>query len=297
MEYSEIKKLIPFYIAGTLEPDEKKLVEDALRDSGELKKEFEFWLKAKEVTARHALRLAENHLTPEQIVGYLERYYESDKLGLESIESHLRTCVDCRSDIEMIRSTYPVANGERQKQMDGMPEKLMVGNRLELILSKKFVDVFAIAAVIFIVALTLVTNFNIDNKLSSPEKQYASLVLRYQNSTRGNERIGTTNLIDDPSTSGARVLLYIPHSKIDSLRYEIILKNPLDNLISIETSYKINHPGNILDTLQFIIDRKYYANIAGKYLLFVKEKLPPDLSDITPEQFIFIIDLKNEKRN
>ena len=292
MEYSEIKKLIPFYIVGTLEPDEKKLVEDALRDSGELKKEFEFWLTAKEITARHALRSAENHLTPEQIVGYLEKYYESDKLDLEGIESHIRTCVDCRSDIEMIRSTYPVANGERQKQMGGMPEKLIVGNRLELILSKKFVDVFAIAAVIFIVALTLLTKLNIENKIPQPEKRYKELVLLYQNYTRGDNGKEPTVLVDDSLTTGASVLLTVPHSEIDSLRYNVSLKTPAGIFIPIATDLTAVQSDTRSDTLHFFIDRNIYSGLVGDYIVTVKELLPKPLSHLTPEMYTYIFKIQ-----
>jgi hypothetical protein len=287
MEYSEIKKLIPFYIAGTLEPEEKKLVEDALGGSDELGSEFAFWLKVREVVAQHSTRLTEQHLTPEQIIGYIEDNYLRNIPELEIIESHIKTCADCRLDIETLRNTYPHPIDGRKKQVVNFSEKPVSDNRLEMLLSRKFVDVFAIAAVILIIVLTLLTTFNIGNKIPLPEKRYKELVLLYQNYTRGDNREEPTILVDDSLTAGASVLLTIPHSEIDSLRYDISLKTSAGIIISIATGLKAAQSDTTSDTLHFLIDRNIYSGSVGDYIVTVKEILPKPLSHLTPELYCF----------
>jgi anti-sigma factor RsiW len=66
MNIDELKELLPFFVAGTLDPGERKQVEEALGTSKELRKDLKFWQRTKIVVEARALQAAASHRKPEQ---------------------------------------------------------------------------------------------------------------------------------------------------------------------------------------------------------------------------------------
>src|SRR5438093_233113 len=101
MESSELSKLIPLYVAGSLSEPERQAVEEALVASAELRTELAFWKQAQYVTSSYD----PNHPSAEAIVKYAEgKLIGADRLAFEA---HLNQCADCRQELEVIRETYP----------------------------------------------------------------------------------------------------------------------------------------------------------------------------------------------
>ena len=70
MTVNEIRELLPFFAANSLQAAERDAVEEALENSEELRKELEFWRHAKHATLINAETRAEGHVSSVQIVDY-----------------------------------------------------------------------------------------------------------------------------------------------------------------------------------------------------------------------------------
>jgi hypothetical protein len=120
MNIDELKGLLPDYVAGRLTASERKKVDDALPHSPELQKELEFWKQLKAATLAETEYLAEGHLTPEQIVGYVDSADMTTKLAYEK---HLQVCDACRNELEVARGALAedelgvARNGESWSQL------------------------------------------------------------------------------------------------------------------------------------------------------------------------------------
>jgi hypothetical protein len=120
MNIDELKDFLPDYVAGRLTASERKKVEDALPQSPELQKELEFWKQLKAATLAEKRYLAEGHLTPEQIVEYVDGAELTTKLAYEK---HLQVCDACRNELEVARRAFAedelgvVRNGESWTQL------------------------------------------------------------------------------------------------------------------------------------------------------------------------------------
>jgi hypothetical protein len=120
MNIDELKGLLPDYVAGRLTASERKKVDDALPHSPELQEELEFWKQLKAATLAETEYLAEGHLTPEQIVEYVDGAELTTKLAYEK---HLQSCNACRNELEVARGALAedelgvARNGESWSQL------------------------------------------------------------------------------------------------------------------------------------------------------------------------------------
>jgi hypothetical protein len=106
MEIEEVKKLIPFYSAKTLSPKERAEVQEALKNSPELRDELAFCREARLATKAQAAYLAEGHLATEQIVDYAERAM-TDPLLRTKAEAHFQSCTNCKEEYDIVMKTFP----------------------------------------------------------------------------------------------------------------------------------------------------------------------------------------------
>lgn len=281
MEISEIKKLIPFYVAGTLDEVERKLVENALKESKELQKEVEFWLKAQAIVEYHSQFYQEGHLTPEQIVIAAESGIKSIQTAHPDLIRHLQECEHCRHDVEMIKSTYPV------EETVSIPKKHQEYLRTGYVGRFKFADVFAAAAVILIIVTFFFTDFNKQKIPSIPQEHYANLILSYNQSTRGDASTEIPILALDSNTTRINIVVYVPHSEIDSLRYAVAISLPSGADITISNELLPSRFDSTFDTIRFEVGREFFKTVPTKYRLTLSEILPPSKSYLTPESYIF----------
>ncbi len=289
MEYSEIKKLIPFYIAGTLESDEKNLVENALRNSVELKKEFEFWVRAKEVVAQHAPRLTEHHLTPEQIVMAAQEHPAKELEKHSNIEKHLQECEMCRHEVDIIKSTYPLEKVEgisvpsEEKISKWFERNIQIG----YLGSFKFADVFAAAAVVLIIVTVFFTSINKQGVPLIPQEHYADLIIPFSQVTRGNALDEIPKLTLDSQITRINITVYFLHSEIDSVRYAVSISLPSGADTMISNVLLPLRFDNMLDTIRFEVARELFKKIPCNYSLVLTEILPLSKSYLTPESYVY----------
>ncbi|MBI5475809.1 MAG: hypothetical protein HY964_03625 [Ignavibacteriales bacterium] len=291
MEKQEIKKLIPFYVAGTLSKEEHEIVKNAISISDELKENYLFWKKIKYTLDNRAISLDENHLSSDQIIGHVENAYSKNLKELQNIESHISGCSSCKEDIKIIRATY-LDIESNQNLIDENPHEHHDIQIREHHIHHRYFDIFAAAAVILFLIMTATLDFEIDRKSDTSENRYVNLILKYQYQTRSESTAFYPTVINDSLASGLSVLLYLPHTEIDSILYNITLTTPSSKVIPIASGIKCKMSDVNSDTLRFIIDRKFYADSAGEYIITAKEILPKALSNLNPESYNCIFKIR-----
>ena len=100
----DIRSLLPLYAAHSLDDAERKVVEEALAASPELREELRFWRTARLAAIIHS-QLHLNHLTPEQIVGIVAGTIE-DPQERTNIRKHLASCPSCTGEESIIRAIH-----------------------------------------------------------------------------------------------------------------------------------------------------------------------------------------------
>jgi anti-sigma factor ChrR (cupin superfamily) len=101
MTFEETKYLLPPYLAGSLTPEQRAAVQEALKIHPELRDELKFWNGILQATL---LDLAEEGLHPisEQIVTYAEGTLHSGEERL-TVEGHLQTCAPCCEELLLLK--------------------------------------------------------------------------------------------------------------------------------------------------------------------------------------------------
>src|SRR5258708_28743846 len=105
MTHEELLRLIPLYVADTLDPREKEAVEREIPHSRELQEELAFWRRARQATVSYAEYLQQGHPTADQLVDYVELSQAGQQSHL--IHKHLKECKSCRMELELISKSYP----------------------------------------------------------------------------------------------------------------------------------------------------------------------------------------------
>jgi hypothetical protein len=101
MTFEETNYLLPLYLAGSLTPEQRAAVQEALKIHPELRDELKFWNGILQATL---LDLAEEGLHPisEQIVTYAEGTLHSGEERL-TVEGHLQTCAPCCEELLLLK--------------------------------------------------------------------------------------------------------------------------------------------------------------------------------------------------
>lgn len=283
MDIIEIKKLIPFYIAGTLDAEEYQEVEDAIQNFSELQTEVEFWKRALKAIHWQTLQQSAGHLTREQIV----QSAEGNRLQDFSVENHLQTCTQCREVIEIIRSTYsPI-----ETKQTGSDEKSL---SFQSSFHMRMRYVYATAAIFLVAFLSILLMEREKPETQEQKPVYAQLVLSYNHSIRSATKIDTTVLTLNPSISGINLTVYVPHSTISSLRYSLTLRSPSNILTPIAEQAEANRVDDKIDYVQTNVMKDLLRNEDGVYHLIVKEMIPPSYDGIFPEtyEYLFLIEFQ-----
>lgn len=285
MDINELKKLIPFYIAKTLDEKEKEKVEAGLKKFPELKSDLDFWIQAREATLIYVHINQTGHLSAEQIVNYVEEEYEGNLPALQKVEAHLNDCADCRNDVEIIRDTYSAISATS----DIKPIKYTVKH---LPWYRSIYTYTAVAIIIIGTILLLPKKETELENIGQQEIVYADITLPYKPLTRKASPINIPEIILDSAVTHIRLTVYIPHTIIDSLSYNAILVSPTQVETRIEDTYfPLSFDENI-DTIQVSILRNNFHEIPGTYNLIIKENLPTSISELTPQSYIYTFRLK-----
>jgi len=101
MTPNRIHDALPWFVNGTLEPEEAAAFEQHLMDCADCKKELAFLEKLKAELERHGDDFLADHPTPEKLVWLLEPDAADELLGEDEVTSlrrHLALCATCAEE-------------------------------------------------------------------------------------------------------------------------------------------------------------------------------------------------------
>lgn len=299
MTVNEIRELLPFYAANSLHGEKLKNVEEALKDSEELRKELEFWRHAKHATLVNAEARAEGHASSFQIVDYARGAISDTSTRLE-IESHIQSCDSCRKTYDVIKSLQPKTT-----------PLLLVQKafRLSEILPKFRLAYFVPALAVILIAIIFWLNrgkeaqqqiTKVPNEVvpvpmePSIQRRTIAVAFTYAGASRNlkptKETIPTVVVAADVDS----ILFEIPvqHSMITEY-YEARVFSPGVRASSLFDSLRISSRSGELDLLTWRLGVSSFQH-DGVYVLKVKEFLRKEKRKYEPEEYEYRFEVKKK---
>lgn len=298
MTVNEIRELLPFYAANTLQGEELKAVEEALKDSEELREELEFWRYAKHATLIKAQAQEEGHASSVQIVDYA-RGIISDSSARLRIENHIQSCDQCVKVYDLIKSLQP----------EVFPAFRLKPAKYPSFFSKFKLAYFIPALAIILIAITFwLTREKEDQqqitqapfkvapapKESSVQRRTIAFAFTYAGASRNlkpmKNNIPTIIIAGDVDS----ILFEIPvqHSMIAEY-YEAKLFSPGARTPSLFDSLRMTSRGGELDLLTWQLGVGSLQR-DGVYALKVKEFLIKEKRKYEPEEYEYKFQVKRE---
>ncbi|HEY6191108.1 MAG TPA: hypothetical protein VI215_02145 [Bacteroidota bacterium] len=271
MNPEEIRKLIPFFVAGTLDPEERKIVEEELRRSPELEDEVKYWRNARRALLSEEEQAREEHLTPANIIDYIEEKLSGDHFA--TVERHLSRCESCNEDVKAIRDTY----GTEARPIPGARTGDGI---LEILRSVRLSYVLPAIAAATLAVFLIVKHY------SPRQADHLRIVLGYQPQLRGPEEQVISRFVIGQDTRFVNFVLAVPHTAIASTRYAAWLANPdgLDRLLAKELQPAVVTANE--DTVKVSVGMEVFPR-DGIYSLSISEmaeSLPPGAE---PQEYLF----------
>lgn len=282
MEISEVSKLIPLYVAGSLSDQERRAVEEALAGSAELRKELEFWKQA-----QIAARLYDpTHPSAEAIVNYAE----GKVAGQEhlTLELHLQQCADCRHELEIVRETYPVAESmiDERRSTDEVNVLELFREFFRTIRTGYLMPASVLVVLGVFLVVVLYRTAQVPDAVAPrvQEPKLIALVLDYTTQLRSTGKQQLTRLIVPDTIDAVSLTLRIPRS-IEAARYAVEFTPPSGLISYTQDSINASQYDESLDQITAIIKRSYFRS-TGTYRVRVTERLP-SVSALTSESYLY----------
>jgi hypothetical protein len=288
MDMNEVRDLLPLFAAGTLEPDQKQMVEEALRTSEELRKELEFWNRAvKAVAARHA-ESAAGHLSSQQIVDRALGALTGEELL--HVDDHLRSCAACSEDLKQLNGTL------ESKRAEPVTWSYRVKN---VVKSARLV--YAVPALAVAVAIVLYVSSYWDRQSTPPPTKETTppilvenqptdgttrtFQLSYRPEVRSTSEEALPVLTLEEKDRRIQVLLSIPRNAVSGIRYRVAVLSKGTTTYIVQDLIERYGSGAEGDSLSFVLPREALALPGGITALSVSEVLPEELNGLTPEEY------------
>lgn len=280
MDMHSVRDLLPFYVNGTLTPEERRLVDEALAASEELHEDLLFWQRA-----ASTLHEAQGHLTAARIVERAQgRTPNSDRAAQDR---HLEVCPDCRDLLERTAGSLstPAETGSSSPRSR----------------NRKGIWMYAAAAV-FVAAIVLVVAHdapphdsqqphlqpNPEAGITSPIA-IRSITLIYRPVMRSSNHRQPAHVALRGLDSLVLVRFIIPQSSVDEIRYTLRVEREGGSKTIIGEGIGRSGHGKINDTLAVTVTRRDLPAPRHRLRYIVREEMPPDASGMTPEEYIFDI--------
>lgn len=290
MTARDIRDILPLYITGTLDADERKLVEEALTTSDELRKEAAFWEGAREILSAHARFAGAGHLSPSVLVDRASGRLTGDILL--AADHHLQSCPDCSDLLHRIENSPGVR--------DASPISAPAGARRRLPKSRLAYGL-AVAAGIAAIVFSLVGDQRKEPSPSlasetppstAPDTAAATerkftLVLAYRPLVRSTEPARIPAFALGGKNQRVTVVLAIPRNAAKEIRYTISAEYESAQPLLIEQQLRPFGYGTTYDSLRVVVSRVVLPPPGKTVTFVVREILTPELSDLTPEEYRF----------
>jgi hypothetical protein len=273
MDLEKIRGLLPFYVNGTLTPDERALVEEALASSIELQRELRFWERAAD-----ALHETRGHLTAQQIVERAEGKTPADNRKTQDL--HLARCTECNELLHTTQATLLSTGAGEQSPP-----------RTRFAVWKYAVAAIFLFAVIVIVVRDAPPLYPDAQQPPIPDiteiRTIPSITLTYQPVMRASDGRQPALVTLNDTDSLIHVRFAIPRTTVDGIQYSLWREQDRGKRELIaEGLGRSGHGGNF-DTVAVDVSRSNLPAPHQQLRLVIREELPTGASALTPEEYSF----------
>jgi anti-sigma factor RsiW len=291
MTNEELRQLLPFYVAGTLGPEERERVDEALKSSEELREDLQFWLHAQHAILSQTAHTAAGHLGAQSMVDCVEGILPEPQRSL--VRAHLQTCRECSEEYQLVEESLA---GKTAPSTSGSSRLFDIIKSVRLVYA-----VPTFAAMIVAVILYFNSSERSAHQPSVPDSSHsavaaiarsidesAPLWLTYQSDMRSTSRKSIPTLSLGERVKRVNVFIAIPHSQLSDIRYhvEVGLEEERPNILL--DSLRRFAAGTAYDTLHIALPRNIIPQPGDTLNLMIKEILSPSM-DLTPEEYRFYV--------
>lgn len=278
MDLHSMRGLLPFYVNGTLGPEERSLVDQALATSEELRQELRFWQQA----ARY-IQAGSGHLSAQQLVA---RAQGTSPAGERAhLDEHLADCSTCRDLLLRVESSLSAS--------DTVHTPIHTAWYRHPLWKYAAAAVFASLAILLLVRDTppAPPDTPVPPRVSPPHtpgaRRITSLVLTYRPLMRGSEDPEPTPLSLQDGDSLLHVLFAIPHSSVEGMRYSLWREQGRATRVMVTQDIGRSGRGETYDTVAVDVARSTLPAPHQQIRLIIREELPRGSSGLTPEEYSF----------
>jgi anti-sigma-K factor RskA len=284
MDHQTIQELLPFYVNGTLGEEDRKAVEDALASSADLRRELRFWELSAGACAAASERTREGHLSARQIVERARGTITS--ADLPALDHHLLICRECADLVERVRGSFEAEPVNEPR----LPWKGRTRWSWRLAAAASVAAVAVIMVVVFTrqdPAPPDHANGPGTHTLPAPGDGIASLTLTYQPRLRSANAHAPTLLTLHGTDTVVRLSIAVPHNAVEGIRYSVEAGSRSGGRTRIAGNLPRWRSGTLYDTLAVDVAPELLLQSGTKVQLTVRELLSPDMSGLTPEEYVF----------
>jgi anti-sigma factor RsiW len=250
----DLRHLIPFYLAGSLEVSERQKVEEAIATHPEWQADIRFWRVASIASRQQKAYLTDGHPLPELLVDYADGQLNDQPQVVATVEAHLARCLVCRSDLERVRKVGAAVRAPvRWRTLAG-------------------------AAVILVVGETVLT------WLSPEPPRTAHVPLQATVSVRAGGAVEAVPLVVTEATDSVALRIGIPASGLAGMDVTITIRRSKDDVTVDYLDPVLRERIDGTDWLSIRVSRHPYFTIPGHYEIVITEDVT-GFPDILPETY------------
>jgi hypothetical protein len=255
MEKEEIRQLLPFYAAGTLSPEERRLVAQELEGAHDLQLELEFWQLTREAIVARARFAAEGHPSASELEEY-ESWTLKDAKRRQQIENHLRACNMCWEAYDLLKE---IPDGEHYRPT-------LLEKARKVLASIRMAYAVPALATMLVAAILMYREFT-----PSDEERTAYIALEYTLKTR-DQSAGTLPVLTlTDKTQEIVVTIAVPHNHEMKARYNIALQQEGESLAQLAASLPPFFRGLPDDSMRVTVRKQRFEGRHGMHELFISE--------------------------
>jgi hypothetical protein len=288
MDINDIRDLLPFFVVGTLEPDKKQLVEEALATSEELRADLQLWKRVQQVIAARQSEIEAGHLTSQQIVDRALGALTGNELL--SVDNHLRSCPACSEDLMLLDQSLET------KQRGPKSWSARISSHITSVRLAYAMPAFAAVAVVCILIFrhsdsppTSPSAANVAPPVLAenqpPDERTASVWLSYRPELRSAIEDSLPVLALEAKDSLVQVFLSIPRNSVSGIRYKLAVLSRGKKPYHVQELLERSASGDECDSLRVVLSRDALALPGRTTTLAISEILPAKLNSQTPEEY------------
>ena len=281
MSTDDLKHLLPYYVAGTLEPDERRRVDEALSVSDELRSDLQFWQDSQAAISVFAQHAAAGHVTAREIVDFAVGIIPNDRR--ERVERHLQSCSQCYEEFHLVRASLLTG---------GSTPPVRTGRLLSFVRSFRLVYALPVLVIATVTLLVLTrSDRGLQQSASRPAAlpggvdDRTSLRLTYQPEYRSASPESIATLRLGPQPSLVDVFIAIPRNTLSGIRYRATVG--AEEVVS--DSVRTFASGATHDSLHIVLLRSMIPPPGDTLRIRVREILPAGVKDLMPDEYYFSV--------